>query len=852
MTTYSLVYRTTVYAPRSQDPTETTVLTPIAGAPHSDTFIVSTKQGVGTKPYMDLPAGRSGGIDFLTRKTTVGAFSVRIADIRTTAGGSNAQRWVTAFTGDTLGRSRLIGCKITIEESTDGGSTWSPYFTGRIRAVSLEDPLWVILDCKDTTDDLARQIFTGAPHLSVAAGVSGASGINGYAFMGAIMPVGLPAQYGNFTSFARLNGTIGAQNVNVANGDGTVVSTGQILLSSTQDKWAAVVTDTYFRLAQQRTPRVIWMVVGGKLGCFNFYDNDIIQDVPFEDKQYRRTFSLIMSRPGDPFFMDVPSVATSVEFWVSVDTAPSKDVPLYLADVHPVQLWADILDGKFSLSTGSGVARPLATRDSSPSGPWAPLIADQSFNAMMGGPFRDIITEPAKANDWIEKYICQPYNLAYYIDGSGNVVPKDLRRKATIVPALSITDEDLRTDAKIGQTASRDNAVTAGQITLYHDASVGSNPRAVLQNSPDAYPVVPPGFITSTPASLATINATPDLRDLGDKLIKIDAQGLRIHPSEETSTSGQDRATMIQSALAQMLLDMMAPFAGSSATGTLPLRRRVSVNPGDYVSVNLSKQINPASNTRGGARLFIVTQRAVQGLNCDLSVLDCGANAVAVSPSIGTPTIASDDPNSINDAVTLSAAGDAVLVQYAVTATSTSTRPDELSALWTFGATAEVSSTVRISNLPSGMRIWVRARSQAIGGVATKLPSPWAVPSGTGYVDLAGLTAPNTLAVTNAFSNRVDLTWVNGSATLAIEVFQAVGASIPDTTGTYKIKVLDAGAIKLRVTGLTALTQYTWGVRHRDPNGGSSSIVTVTTTLGSTPGTAPRPASIDIAVRPSA
>ena len=46
MATYDPIYRFTVYAPRSEDSGETTVLTPPAGAIHSDEFKVASKTGV--------------------------------------------------------------------------------------------------------------------------------------------------------------------------------------------------------------------------------------------------------------------------------------------------------------------------------------------------------------------------------------------------------------------------------------------------------------------------------------------------------------------------------------------------------------------------------------------------------------------------------------------------------------------------------------------------------------------------------------------------------------------------------------------------------------------------------------
>src|ERR1051326_7846401 len=98
MTLLQPVYRATVYAPKSTDATEATVLTPVSGAPHGDAFKVATAEGVsGFKSYMGMPSGRRGRIDVLSKKTDTGEISFEVLDQRTTPGGSNAQRWVTAF-----------------------------------------------------------------------------------------------------------------------------------------------------------------------------------------------------------------------------------------------------------------------------------------------------------------------------------------------------------------------------------------------------------------------------------------------------------------------------------------------------------------------------------------------------------------------------------------------------------------------------------------------------------------------------------------------------------------------------------------------------------------------------------
>src|SRR5207247_6520980 len=115
-------YRLTLYAPRSVDPTEATILTPAAGAPHSDPFQIISLPGVtGWKPYLDIPTGRTGRIDVLRKGTDIGQMIFAIVDAQVAGGTGNAQRWATAFFGDAVGRARLAGCKVVCDESLDGG-----------------------------------------------------------------------------------------------------------------------------------------------------------------------------------------------------------------------------------------------------------------------------------------------------------------------------------------------------------------------------------------------------------------------------------------------------------------------------------------------------------------------------------------------------------------------------------------------------------------------------------------------------------------------------------------------------------------------------------------------------------
>ncbi|HKB54589.1 MAG TPA: hypothetical protein VKD22_11360, partial [Ramlibacter sp.] len=190
----TLAYRLTVYATD-----DTTALAPIAGAAHSDSFKVASISGVtGFQPYLESLTGRSGRIDPVQLKTDTGSYTVRLMDARVTPGGSNAIRWVTAFLGDANGKPRLFGRKVYIEESEDGGATWSAFFTGRIRTTRLaQSRLWWEFEARDFRDALKADTFAGRPNSTIAC-----------AIRPSLVPTGLEADYGPSAAAPVLSGAV--------------------------------------------------------------------------------------------------------------------------------------------------------------------------------------------------------------------------------------------------------------------------------------------------------------------------------------------------------------------------------------------------------------------------------------------------------------------------------------------------------------------------------------------------------------------------------------------------------------------------------------------------------------------
>lgn len=830
MTPIQPVFRLTVYAPSNEDPTETTVLRPIGGAAHSDAFVVTTKQGIsGSQPYLGLIKGRQGSLDVVTKRITTGNLSIPVFNPRVTAGGSNAVRWSDAFIGDAKGRTRLKGCKFLLERSLDAGSTFAPYFAGRIRNTATSRPLWWDLDCKDYADDLNRKVFVGAPHSSIT-----------YAANASLVPIGVSQAYANFDVTAPLRASLSWS------GDAGVLK-----FDASQSPVLGLVTKTAKdgQSISSASLRIIKATKsGGGVGYFKWVrggsytlfgsplDGTIETEIP--DTSHRR-YSQILVTPlptTDARYTSASGWTTDLTCIAFLDGPPSTELPLLVNDVHPVQYLADLFDGKFSLFPGTTTLRPLAVRESSS---WAALIADPSFGTM-----RDIVTAASKANDYAEKYICQRYNLAYRINASGQVVLIDLRRTASLTAAVSLTDDDLVADVEPTWNDSRDGAITAVQVTYYIDAVISD---ADLLAAPDIYPALPPTMIRTTANDALILNDLTTYRDVGEKIIKIDARGSRFADGE-VSAAGALRSDELDKEIRAAVGDFLKPFASGTVTQPITYRllgNAAGVYPGTYASITHAKLPNPATNQRGGGRLVLCLSRNDTDARIAIEWLDCGANTSAGVPTISS-IAASAAPFALDVAVLLDAAGDAAEIWTAVTATGVGTRPAESAASWRFAGNLTASGTLRASPLPTGSRIWVRARSQG-DSASLKIPSAWVFPSGSGYVDLTAATTSSGLTASNIKANRVDLAWTLGDASLAVEVYGVAG-TVPGTwTSDMLLQTLAPGTLNTRIGFLVAATQYSFGVCVRDASGGRSAMATATLTTTSTYGIAPAPVLLDIA-----
>lgn len=843
MATYKPAYRLRVYAPRSVDPTEATVLTPAAGAPHSDPFQVASIAGVaGYKPYLnDRPRGDRGSIDPLSKAVTTGALEAELLDIRLTVGGDNLTRWLSAFFGDLQGRNQLLGLRFEMDERDLFDSvTWNRFATGRVDLTRLGTRIKTVLALRDMRDDLVdAPIFVGRPHSSIS-----------YIATPQAWPVGLSAAYGALPASPPLTGTIQSASDLLGTSEHSILIDSASLASKNNlyTKALSQVAGAYSfgSIGSQQIHLLPGVAVYSDKARIKLKRLDTLATGEFKLGPVKRV-GIHLSTLGaaavarnavqeillspvaatDPNFLALPPNGTAVEVRILITAdKPSPAAPMLITDVHRGQLWKDLLDGKFGILKPDGSVLQAFGYDSTA---FTTLIADTSLPKE-----RFYITGGAKLADWMEKNVCQP-DLSYYLDAQGHVVPVDFRRPTSLGGLITVTDADLFEGETPAWSQDRASAITRVEASFYVDR-VFAPDGAELEISQDV--PVPAALIQ--PEQQTFIIADFGRSDLGQKVFTLDLQGFRVMPGEVQE--GQNRLLWLLGRIQSALEELRNPFGSGVAAATLPCRRTANTKdwwPGQWRLVAVSALPDPGSNKRGGTRLMRCTRRVEDGPRIRFETQDAGPNTIANAPTLGSfTTDPADVRHGVSIPVTLNAQSEPVVVEIAVTAIGGSV-PGATASAWTFAARVTTSQTVVVPNLPAGMRIWRRARSEPGATHNAKLPSSWA---GNDSLDLGVLTAPNTLAVGTLSGRRAVATWVNGESALPIEIW----LSEPSSDPVALIRTLPAGSTSFELLGLTPSTTHTISIRHNDGRAGVSAYATTTFSTTATPLVAPDPGGIAI------
>lgn len=861
MTTYAYSQGVIVYQNRYDNPAEDTALAPIGGAVHSDNFQVTTLPSLsGYKPYLVSVTGRRGAIDPLTKHTTVGQMTFRILDLRTNADRRQSERWVTAFLGDSRGRNQLLGNKIYCWESFDAGTTKTPFFVGRIESTSLSDGgVCLTILAKDFSDDLNVDVFGGRPY----------SGIS-YASVPTVLPCGLSAQYAQVAAVSGMTGIVNPS-TNTNNTAIRVIT----LDSASQARLDNVVTAALlaqfgnllpsFSSGNTATVGVGMHAPPGPLrlrfsNAGAGITNKELQVISLSMKSRGAHYyvesvgvTALTKQDGstadssDPYYTafstgtvadastltgitlvlnQLPASLTGVKVYhftkgrnfvqAGDQVTVSEGSPaLVLGDVGPMDLLADLLDGKFGLLySGDDSAIPSGKSQGDPrykiyydnagSTAWDTLKNPATTGNAKLPTTRWILPASWKLYDFIEKQLGQPFGIGYRfepaLDGSSipvsKFVPCDLRlpNSAALGSINTITDADLDRSTPVDWSQDRASAISDLTVSYYVDLI---NDTAAINALTDTIPAVSPQLLTPSKLdwpekSLANSRAIA----IGSRPMTIDCLGLR--GTRDATDSLQSQATeALALANARQVVELYRAMFGSGAA-TIGFRARRTSNTstlwqGQWVYFGGTMPPSAGINKRGDTRLVLITERNEDGPFITFAGIDAGAGAVCNVPTIGTPTQATGlTHQGLSVAITVNAQTDPVEIRYLIdTTVAVGSPPDNNDARWTFGLLVKASGTYTLRNLPSHTRAFVEARSvPAPQGSSTdlKLPSAWVQPSGTKYVDLATLSAPGSLTITSPIVNG---TSVNAAWTIPAGYS---GFKLGMTIGGVAMPILPAGS----------------------------------------------------------
>jgi hypothetical protein len=760
------IYRATVYQP---DSVGSAVLTPAAGAPHTDGFKVASVAGVtGFQPYLDATVVRSRRLDPMTKRVEVGTVRLTVLDYR--VGTTNADRWVTAFTADASGLPNVLGCRVVVEREPTGNpaGTFVPWFEGRVVSRALDGRLALVLDVAERARDLNDMVFVGPPHASVA-----------YAALPQLWPVG--SAFDDDLRLGPLSWCYAKSNLGIGTAGRTLSmmelppQTNNIQTQFLYDwltrnrrpagSFAGSGYDSQVVL-DYTNPPVYAQILSGP--SWNESYTRRVRSVSFEGAKgsgvarvkYIDVFSDSYPATTDAVGIfgrtgAVPGAATAetllVRLVLGVGAVASKDNPLTIRHVHPLVYLRDLLDGKFSrLSSAGAVTRTIpynATEFSDAIGttgsaPWdLPVV-------------RFVEPKPRKLFDVIENDILAPLHLGYRWDDSGKFRIVDLRRRAALLSAAQIT------------SAAVNPAVAP---TWSEDASTAFESMTVTYPTDRLVPAVEAARQAASDGGRLKLPSTglEELDDATPFVSLSDARGLDIARRNESLEAPGFRQGLPWDLDAvrwsQRLTDELRLLYGWGAvTVTLNLNPTDSavagILPGDWRRVNVDELPSRDTNRRGGERLMLaVGVTDGQGPDVVVEFLDAGPSTGAVAaPTLGTPAATGD---TMFVTVTLGGAGDPVEVKSYLAPVGAAT-PSADAPGWMPQGTVTATGSKAVGPLPVRGRFFVAARSIPIRTAAgTRMPSAWVVSSGADFTSSIVSALTSTTGDRPPYDRR--LAWTN-------------------------------------------------------------------------------------------
>jgi hypothetical protein len=843
MSIFLPAYRATIYKPRSQQAgtAETDILVPRSGALHTDECTVWTLPTAGTwKGYLRPVAGRRTSLNMTERTNDVGSIELEILDKRT--GTDNAERWFAQFLVDSTGQFQLGSCLVEVDESLDDGCSWTRYFTGRIQTVRKSRQLTWLINVRDMSDDLKREIFTGGPpHTSVT-----------YAGLAPLIPHHNTSPFHAWPAGTGAPGTkavaVGADLIRVAANNRNGFDRWNIITKKLQES-SDVVTSrnlgpakfTQFEFKKKNMKMWVRNTATLDEGVF-----DLKKIYSYHDKLHAIGFTYVLEEQTATAFnyatwASIGSTGDDIEYKIYSTDALGGQSAVLIDDVHPVQLLQDIVDGYFGiLSPTTGDPVTSLSRGSS----FSTLIADTTFPNITA-----LVTSSSPLNKWVTENISIPCGLALIQNADGSVDVVDVRPSGTAIGTLpTFVDADV-----IANEDGADVEFEVGDVVNCVDMKFYADIRLddfFASRNQDSFPDVPPGLFEEVPQVLRYI---PDdyisVEDHGLRKKNFDFKTMRFTPGDYIIPTLTLQYDYILNHLRYFAGAYTSTFARGSRELTLKTRRTsvpVATTLGSLRIIQVSTVYNPGAQLYSGQIVGRVLEKTEDNETYtfrfsieSITATGVPATQTANPPTISTPTLSSTivvSGEMVNSIVTLNAQSEYAETWMAITDIATTAAPASTSSLWTFGVRHTVSGTEIFGPVPHNSRVWVRARTPNIaqGGSTQLQTSGWVYPSGTGYVDTSTLTALSSLVVSNITGGSADITWAGGVDYENVQVLLAAG-TVATFSASHVIASFPHPPRNYSLSALAISTVYTVGVARLDGAGGTSAPVVATfTTLGAT------------------
>jgi hypothetical protein len=828
-----------------------TYLTPAAGGSHSLPFKITTEIGGSDttwQPYLKEVTGMKGGIDPFTRKPSTGSAQITMLDKQT---GSNIERFVTAFVGDAKGHRQLVGRFAGVWERLTDTSPWVPIFSGFVNVAELDHVVKYTMTLRDLAQDLEEaKVFTDFS----------APGTSGNPFTYA--PLGFLYASAGSPGVTPLNGTTSWQNTGTTVYQLGMSEPGFFQVDTTDADThrrdnvfvknltgAAPYRNTCTPEQLKNTEVRVRLISSNPADAWHGKEGrayEIKLGPQYDPAPTTTRASLFFLHPGfsydwmkltnlpntDPQYYDLSQVPRNVSIKYVI-YKPGKnglsDLGMFTTDIEPTVFLGELLDGKYGFQ-----------KDGVPLDPFS-----YNFHGItVGSRSRWHITEESTLAEFIQKYICLPYGLAYFMKPAmvGNRLTcqfnlVDMRRSSienTVSSLPTLTDDDLIVSRfpkwKHERNGSAKVIRVTGRVThLQSLVDAAWSPKDRENNEFVTLPLE--AFTGSEELSIALDMSN----DLATATGTIDIKALGVSAQSDEVIDGMNGRKWVETQCQRTIEDLWVYASNGPAYLEASFLRTnpdvESCQPGDWRKIDCSVTPNTGTRQRGGVRLMQCIERQEVGAELDLTFIDGGD--VSLTRDIPTLYNGGIIGTGVSFTVALNTSGDPVQIQVAQTALGAS-QPAADSALWHSSlitgvkgdnAVAYQDGSYYVSGLSKGTLIWLRARSLSPLGHAGA-SSAWTNPISVGQTQLL---APLGLAASDITTKTATLTWTNGSTLPLILTLYVAGVAV-------KTDNLPSGATTSAQAGLDRLgADFTAKLVHVYTDGSKSLEASVSFSLTSAP-----------------